>query len=42
VQEDIKSGQEEIRSIFDAWMTNVNFDDGEETTTCQDAVEGSL
>jgi hypothetical protein len=41
MREDIKSGQEEIRCIVDAWMTDVN-DDRKETTACQDAMEGSL
>jgi hypothetical protein len=38
--EDIKSGQEEIGSIVDAWMTDVN-DDRKETVYCQETMEAN-
>jgi hypothetical protein len=40
MQEDIKYGQQEIRSLVDAWMTDMN-DDRKETTACQDEMEGT-
>jgi hypothetical protein len=36
MREDIKSGQAEMRSILDAWLTNLK-DGRKETTACQQA-----
>jgi hypothetical protein len=38
MQEDIKSGQAEMRSILDAWLTDLK-DGRKETTACQEATE---
>jgi hypothetical protein len=47
MREDIKSGQEEIRSIVDAWMTDMNNDRKEtmycqETTACHNEMEVNI
>jgi hypothetical protein len=39
-REDIKSGQEKIRSIVDAWMTDMN-DNRKETMYCQEMTEAN-